>query len=56
MKTLKIFQTGSGLWGGKVLNAQGQEIIRIAGLESPEAVQATLQTEGFDVQSVVLEA
>lgn len=56
MKTLKIYQAASGLWSGKILNAQGKEIIRIAGLASPEEVQSALQAQGFEVHAVEEEA
>jgi len=56
MKTLKIYQTTSGLWSGKILNAQDNEIIRIAGLASPEEVQSALQAQGFEVQAVEVDA
>ncbi|BEV73008.1 MULTISPECIES: hypothetical protein [unclassified Paludibacterium] len=56
MKTLQIFQTSSGLWSGKILGADGHEIIRIAGLESPQEVESALQANGFEAQHVIVEA
>jgi hypothetical protein len=56
MKTLKIYQAASGLWGGKLLNAQGNEIIRIAGLTSPQEVESELQAQGFEVHAVEQDA
>lgn len=37
--TLRIYRAPSGQWSGKLLDAEGEEIGRIAGCESPKDVE-----------------
>lgn len=51
---LYVYQTSSGQWAGKLVDDDGQEVMRIAGCRNPSEVNQEAQEGGFHNFTVML--
>jgi hypothetical protein len=51
---LSIYPTSSGQWAGKLVDDEGQEVMRISGCRTPEEVKQEAQEGGFGDFTVTL--